>query len=166
MLLTSQSTQFMIRNALWRHASKTAVVIDSRRYSYKELDELSDHLAAHLADQGVVKQDRVAILLRNCIEYVISDLAIIKLGAVKVPLNEMLSKSDVAYMLKHSAAKALLLHRSLSNKLDEAELAGSALTHRLEVNDLAGAVKPKHTDWNTLFAGELSQVEWQPVGPD
>ncbi|RLA51502.1 MAG: hypothetical protein DRQ98_11430, partial [Gammaproteobacteria bacterium] len=65
---TSQSSQFMFRNALWRHASKTAVVIGDRAYTYKELDELSGHLAAHLADNGVVKQDRVAILLRNCIE--------------------------------------------------------------------------------------------------
>ena len=107
---TSQSAQFMFRNTLWRHASKTAVVIGERAYTYQQLDELSSHLAAHLANNGVAKQDRVAILLRNCIEYVVTDLAIIKLGAVKVPLNEMLSRDDVAYMLGHLVQRHL--HRA------------------------------------------------------
>ncbi|MBQ0721629.1 MAG: AMP-binding protein [Gammaproteobacteria bacterium] len=159
---TSQSAQFMFRNALWRHASKTAVGIGERAYSYKELDELSSHLAAHLAENGVEKQDRVAILLRNCIEYVVTDLAIIKLGAVKVPLNEMLSMSDVAYMVGHSGAKAMVVHSSLLDKLDESELASSDLGHRVEVDDNDSG----HCDWRQLFSGEYSSFEWRDVGPN
>jgi len=162
---TSQSSQFMFRNALWRYASKTAVVIGDRAYTYRELDELSSHLAAHLADNGVVKQDKVAILLRNCIEYVITDLAIIKLGAVKVPLNEMLSMSDVSYMVGHSGAKAMVVHSSLTDKLNDAELAGSGLAHRLEVDDLGDGVKATHSDWGDLFTGDLHSFEWREVVP-
>ncbi|HBD11853.1 MAG TPA: acyl-CoA synthetase, partial [Porticoccaceae bacterium] len=99
---TSQSSQFLFQNALWRHAAKTAVVDAGESYSYKELDELSSNLAARLHRIGVGKGDRLAILLRNCVEFVVTDLAIIKLGAVKVPLNEMLSRSDVGYMMAHS----------------------------------------------------------------
>ena len=163
---TSQSAQFMFRNALWRHASKTAVVIGERAYTYKELDDMSSHLAAHLAASGVAKQDRVAILLRNCIEYVVTDLAIIKLGAVKVPLNEMLSRDDVAYMVGHSGAKAVVVHSSLIDKLDETELAHTALGHRLEVDDIGGGVTEGHSAWLTLYAGALQGFEWQEVGPD
>lgn len=162
---TSQSAQFMFRNALWRHASKLAVVIDGRAYTYRELDELSSHLAAQLTGLGVVRQDRVAILLRNCIEFVITDLAIIKLGAVKVPLNEMLSMSDVGYMVGHSGARALVVHSSMLDKLDETELAQTDLTRRIEVDDIGDGVRDQHIAWDSLFDGEYLPFESQPVGP-
>ncbi len=163
---TSQTSQFMFRNALWRHASKLAVVVDERSYTYRELDELSDNLAARLAEMGVVRQDRVAILLRNSIEFVITDLAIIKLGAVKVPLNEMLSMSDVSYMVGHSGARAMVVHSSLVDKLDEAELIDTDLAHRVEVDDIGNGVMGPHAAWDSLFSGDDHSFEWQAVTPD
>jgi len=163
---TSQTAQFMIRNSLWRNASKVAVVIEGKSYTYNELDNLSSHLASHLASNGIKKQDSVAILLRNCIEYVVTDLAIMKLGAVKVPLNEMLSKSDVAYMIKHSTAKAIILHSSLLNKLDEDELTSSGLKHRVEVDDKEAGVATHHNAWSQLFSSKLMSFEWQDICPE
>ncbi|RLA44792.1 MAG: AMP-dependent synthetase [Gammaproteobacteria bacterium] len=163
---TSQSAQFMFRNALWRHAPKTAVVVGERAYTYKELDDMSSNLAAHLKAAGVAKQDRVAILLRNCVEYVVTDLAILKLGAAKVPLNEMLSMSDVGYMVGHSGAKAMVVHSSLLDKLDEAELSNTDLVHRVEVDDLGQGVAEGNAEWSSVFSGESAGFEWQEVGPD
>ena len=48
------------------------------RLSYRELDELSDRLATTLASRGISRGDRVALQLRNCIEYIVADLAILK----------------------------------------------------------------------------------------
>ncbi|MBV1931797.1 MAG: AMP-binding protein [Porticoccaceae bacterium] len=163
---TSQSAQFMFRNTLWRHGPKTALVVGGRSYTYKELDDLSSNLAAHLSESGVTKQDRVAILLRNCVEYVVTDLAILKLGAVKVPLNEMLSMSDVAYMVGHSGARAMVVHSSLVDKLDEAELGKTALAYRVEVDDLGEGVTDGYTAWAQVFSGESQAFKWQEVGPE
>ena len=161
---TSQSAQFMFRNALWRHAEKVAVV-DDRPYTYKELDYLSSQLAGSFETLGVKKGDRVAILLRNCVEFVVTDLAILKLGAVKVPLNEMLSVSDVAYMIEHSGAEVLVVHSSLIGKLDRKALAGSSLAHIYERDDCGDSIDPAHRDWRTLFEGEPASFEWREVGP-
>jgi fatty-acyl-CoA synthase/long-chain acyl-CoA synthetase len=163
---TSQSAQFMFRNALWRHAHKTAVVVGGKNYTYKDLDDLSSKLATHLKLAGVAKQDRVAILLRNCVEYVVTDLAILKLGAVKVPLNEMLSMSDVAYMVGHSGAKAMVVHSSLLDKMDEAELSNTDLVHRVEVDDLGNGIADGNMAWSSAFSGENYTFEWQDVGPE
>lgn len=163
---TSQSAQFMFRNALSRHGPKLAVVVGEQAYTYKQLDQLSSNLAAHLKAAGITKQDRVAILLRNCVEYVVTDLAILKLGAVKVPLNEMLSMSDVAYMVGHSGAKALVVHSSLLDKLDEAELNRTDLVHRVEVADLNSTVAAGNIAWSSVFGGECASFEWQEVGPE
>ncbi len=162
---TSQSSQFMFRNALWRNGEKVAVV-DDRPYRYKELDQLSSQLAASLEALGIDKGDRVAILLRNCVEFVVTDLAILKLGAVKVPLNEMLSVSDVTYMLGHSGAKVLVVHGSLVDKLDKDELAGSALAHIFELDDRGQGIAAGHQDWQALFEGESEPFTWRAVGPD
>lgn len=101
MIHTSQSVQFLMRSALRRHGDRTALVAGGRAYSYRELDRLSSTLAAGFAERGLKRGDRLAILLRNCAEYALVDLAMLKLGAVKVPLNEMLSRGDVSYMLAH-----------------------------------------------------------------
>ena len=162
---TSQSSQFMFRSALWRHAEKIAVV-DDRPYTYKELDQLSGLLATSLETLGVDRGDRVAILLRNCVEYVITDLAILKLGAVKVPLNEMLSVSDVAYMIGHSGAKVLVVHSSLVDKLGGKDLAGGSLAHVYELDDRGVGIDPDHRDWRSLFEGESAPFEWREVGPE
>ena len=53
MIHTSQTSQFMFRNALWRHAAKTALVVGGRSYTYRELDSLSSTLAAGLACEGL-----------------------------------------------------------------------------------------------------------------
>ncbi len=162
---TSQSAQFMFRNALWRYASKTALVVDGQCYTYKELDNLSSNLATHLNAAGVGKGDRLAILFRNCVEFVVTDLAIFKLGAVKVPLNEMLSKSDVGYMVGHSGAKALVVHSSLTDKLDKAELATTDLEHIYELDDVGSGIDESHKNWNGLFGDDPQPFEWLEVGP-
>lgn len=163
---TSQTVSFMFHNALRRHATKTAVVVGGRSYTYRDLDHLSSALAAHLRMSGIVRQDRVAILLRNCIEYVVTDLAIIKLGAIKVPLNEMLSVSDVSYMLDHSGARVVVVHSSLVERLDKSALAASQLQHVIEVDDVGNGTDQGHGDWTSLFAGNLDQpFEWEPVTP-
>ncbi len=162
----SQSSQFMFRNALWRHADKTAVVVGGRSYSYRELDELSTRLAAQLRGLGLNKGDRLAIALRNCVEFAITDLAILKLGAVKVPLNEMLSRSDVSYMIGHSGARMMVVHSSLKDKLDKAELATTALAGIVEVDDLGAGVDVGHRDWQQLLAEPAVEFEWGAVEPD
>ena len=165
MIHTSQTSQFMFRNALWRHAAKTALVVGGRSYTYRELDSLSSTLAAGLAERGIARGDRLAIMLRNSVEFAITDLAIFKLGAVKVPLNELLSQSDVSYMIDHSGAKALVLHGSLADKLDSAALATTDLRNIIEVDDLGKGTGAGREAWSALFAGGERAFEWREVQP-
>ncbi|TAL08744.1 MAG: AMP-dependent synthetase [Porticoccaceae bacterium] len=165
MIHTSQTSQFMFRNALWRHAARTALVVGGRSYTYRELDSLSSTLAAGLAERGIARGDRLAIMLRNSVEFAITDLAIFKLGAVKVPLNELLSQSDVSYMIGHSGAKALVLHGSLADKLDSAALVATDLRNIIEVDDLGRGTGAGREAWSALFAGGERAFEWREVQP-
>lgn len=59
------------------------------RLSYREVDELSDSVAGHLAARGLEPGDRVAVLLQNSPHFVIALLGAWKAGAVVVPVNPM-----------------------------------------------------------------------------
>jgi fatty-acyl-CoA synthase len=82
---------------------RVAVIDDTGPASYGELAARAERLARWLiARTG--KGDRVALLLGNTVEYVVADLALLRAGLVKVPLNPMLSDADVAHILEHSGA--------------------------------------------------------------
>jgi len=103
----------VLTSAIARHGDRTAIRTDDRQMSYADLDRASDALAASLQRRGIGRGDRVALHLRNCIEYVVAEFAILKLCAVKVPLNELMAPSELAYCLDHAQARALVRHASL-----------------------------------------------------
>jgi long-chain acyl-CoA synthetase len=61
--------------------------------NYRDLNTLSDVLAAALVDMGLKKGDRVAIILPNCAQFVISYYAILKAGGVVVAINPTFPKN-------------------------------------------------------------------------
>ena len=103
----------LLVEAVRRHGDRIAVQQGEQSVTYSTLDLDSDRLAAFLSAHSIGLGDCVALYLRNCIEYVVADLAILKLGAVKVPLNEFMISAEVAYCLNHSGALALISHASL-----------------------------------------------------
>lgn len=125
----------MFTRALKRYADRPCLTFEGNTLTYADVDGASDRLAQALAARGVGHRDVVALYLRNSFEVVIADMAIIKLGAVRSPLNEMLSASDVTYMLTHADAKALIAHSSFYETLAAAGEAVSAVDVRICVED-------------------------------
>ncbi len=76
--------------------------------SYAELNDRVCGLASGLSGLGISKTDHVLIRLPNCIEFIVSFLALVKLGAVPVLQNSLLGASEVAYVRQHSDANAAI----------------------------------------------------------
>jgi fatty-acyl-CoA synthase len=94
--------------SLDRFADRVAVSVDGREYTYRELDERSNAVANALVARGVEPGDRVALMMSNCLGYVVADLALLKAGAVKLPLNDMLTENEFEYMLRDSGAGTVI----------------------------------------------------------
>ncbi len=94
---------------LKRHASErpdaTALVFKGRRISWRALDRLSDAFAAGLKGLGARANDRVALLLPTCPQWLIAQLAVWKLGAVVVALNPIYTEHELAGLLRTSGAR-------------------------------------------------------------
>src|SRR5450755_2454002 len=65
--------------------------------------------AQHLANLGVEPGDRVLVRLPNSIDYPTAFLGALKRGAIAVPTSTLLTAEEVGYLLKDSAAKAMVI---------------------------------------------------------
>lgn len=117
-------------------ASRTVIQTGANEIRYSELNRAVEALAAETSDL-LQPQDRVGVLLGMLPEYLVSDLMILRQALVKVPLNPMLSASEMAYILEHSGARILFT----SSRLGDTEVAKvsevKALLPHLVVIDVA-----------------------------
>ncbi|MCV4265804.1 non-ribosomal peptide synthetase, partial [Pseudomonas capsici] len=116
-----------------RHPDAPAAVHGEQQLSYGQLNARANALAAHLRTAGVQAGDRVAIELERSFELLISQLAILKCGAVYVPLDVNAPAERQQFMLEDSQARVLLSLSSresladiLRLELDNLELDGEA----------------------------------------
>ena len=98
----------MIASHAAKGGKKTALFLNKKKVSYRQLLELSDIFAAYLNNKGVGKGDNVAIFLRNSIEYIIAIIATSKLGAMSVPINTFLKAEELHYILEDCNVKMLI----------------------------------------------------------
>lgn len=94
-----------------KHPNRTALVFGRKSITYKTLNDLTDHIASGLIGLGIRKQDRVALFLDNCPEFVIGYYAILKSGAVVVPINYMFKMEEAKFILQDSQATAIITSR-------------------------------------------------------
>lgn len=97
-----------------KRPDKTALVAGSERYTYLELDGMSNRLAASLISEGLKRGERVAVLLENSMEAVVSVFGILKAAGVFLMVNPSTKKEKLAYILKNCRASALIIS---ANKL-------------------------------------------------
>ncbi len=88
---------------------RTYLVFQDQSYSFAQVHRQVEALAAGLAELGLGRGDRVALLVRNSPEFVFIWWAVLRLGAVMVPVNLRLTAREAAYILGHSQAKALVM---------------------------------------------------------
>ena len=114
----SYPLQDLLTRAARRFGRKIAVVDGERAYTYSQLSEYSDRLSSALAELGIVKGDRVAILAPNCVEFVIAFFGILKAGAVVTTVNSGYREREIAHQLNDSGAETLIVHESLKAMAD------------------------------------------------
>ncbi len=77
--------------------------------SYAEFKDQTDNFAFGLAALGIIKDDKVAIISENRPEWVYSDIAILGLGAVDVPIYPSLTAESIEFILNNSESKGVII---------------------------------------------------------
>ena len=87
---------------------KTAYFMDDRKINFYRVKLKVDTFARFLEFIGIQKGDRIALVVANSLEFIVSFLAAGRLGAVVVPVNTFLKEDEIAFILNDSNAKLLI----------------------------------------------------------
>jgi benzoate-CoA ligase len=98
-------------------ADKTALLCGDQAVRYGDLLENVNRFGNALRALGVRTEERVALLLPDIPEFPYAFFGTMKIGAVAVPVNTLLTPKDYEYLLNDSRARALVVHRSLLDRI-------------------------------------------------
>jgi long-chain acyl-CoA synthetase len=140
--------------------------------TFFDLKQRADALAAALARFGIVKGDRVGIMLPNCPQYIFSAFAVLRLGAIVVNINPSYTAREVLTVAADSGVRIVITLDALA-PLVQAIRAQTAIEQIIVTSlaeySAAGAGAPRVDDTQTLAdllgppaPGELPRVEIDP----
>ncbi|GAA3184360.1 hypothetical protein GCM10010531_43190 [Blastococcus jejuensis] len=138
----------------------------------RELDELSDGLAAGLLANGFSRGDRLAVYLQNVPQFVIAMVGTWKAGGIMVSINPMSRKRELSYLLKDSGATVLVALETLYDEVAREVVPDTDVRLVLTTSELefqtrdddrlfAGLTRQRHegtTDFGELIAEHRSEV--------
>ncbi|MDI9480247.1 MAG: long-chain-fatty-acid--CoA ligase [Syntrophomonadaceae bacterium] len=107
----------MLENTAEKFPDQTALIFQGYFVTYQELKDMVDRFACCLADFGVQKDDKVAVLLPNCIHAVVAYYATLKLGAVVVMNNPLYTDRELEYQYNDSGSKVLICMDWLTERM-------------------------------------------------
>ena len=103
-----------------RYPDKLAVVAGDLRVTFAEFDAAANRTAHALTARGLAQGDRLALLSHNSWAYAVLAFATARLGVVLVPVNFMLNAAEIAFILGHSGAAAMVAEDTLVETAEQA----------------------------------------------
>ena len=172
--LPETSLYYNLEVSATRYPNRNAIVYYDNTISYIELKRQVDALAGFLQHRfGVAKGDRVALYLQNSPQFIIGFYAILRLGAVVVPINTMNLLEEVRHIVIDCSSKVVIFGQELLANI--APLLGNELDHALRCcySDyltantdlpLPDVVATKRVEMST--ASMAGMVSWQEAMQD
>ena len=96
-----------------------AVVFKDHRYTYAEVDDISDRIASYIISKGLGVGDAVSIIIPRCEWMAIASMGILKAGCAYQPLDPSYPKERLNFMVQDADAKLLIADESLRDLVDE-----------------------------------------------
>lgn len=109
------------------HPHKLGARDSQRSLTFAQWDARATALANGLLASGLVKGDRVALLAYNCVEWMEIYAALARAGLVAVPINFRLATPEIAYIVEHSEARALVVQHDLVERVEPLRQAPGSL---------------------------------------
>ncbi len=151
-----------------RFPDATAQVQGDRRLTWAEFDRRADGLARSLLDGGAVHQDKVALYLYNCPEYLEGCFAAYKAGLVPVNTNYRYLDDELAYLWDNADAIAVVFHGCFTERVEAVRARLPKVRHWIWVDDGSGPRPDWAEDYETMAgaADGRTVAPWGRSGDD
>ena len=106
-----RTLQQLLQCSVARAPDQIAVIDRAHTLTYQELDTYSDQLATYLQSQGIGHNDRVGLYLDKSLAAVVAIFAILKVGAVYVPLDPTSPVKRIAFLIDNCQMKGIVTNK-------------------------------------------------------
>lgn len=158
----------ILRQTSARNPKKSAVVFKDRRETYEQLNARVNGLANGLLNIGFKKGDRIAILSRNCPEFLEFYLAVAKTGLIAVPLNYRLTKQDLTTIINDSQGAGLVVHEEYGDIIKAISPNLETVKHYISIgrtisytHDIEALIKGNQTHEPKMM---INEEDWWLIG--
>ncbi|MBE7366868.1 long-chain-fatty-acid--CoA ligase [Ramlibacter pallidus] len=137
-----QSLVQLMEESFQKYAARPAYSFMGKEVSFGETDSLSRAFAAFLQGLGLVKGDRVAIMMPNVPQYPVAVAAILRAGFVVVNVNPLYTPRELEHQLKDSGSKAIVIIENFAATLQQC-IANTPVKHVVlaTMGDMLGGLK-------------------------
>jgi len=104
---------FVDRNVRQGRGHKTAVYTEYRNYTYNDIQMMANKTANAFREVGITVDDRILVIMLDVPQFYAVFWGAMKIGAVPIPVNTMLTPEDYEYYLNDSRAKVLVVSEQL-----------------------------------------------------
>ncbi len=140
-----------LRRAAVDSHDKPFIRMMSGQWTYGEINQRSDRIAASLHAKGVCRGDNVSLMLPNCVEFALAWFALAKLGAVCAPLNTSFRGQTLISAIDLVESRLLIVHESLWEQVADVRNQLRHVSQLIVVGDQADATEAAQDDlWQVL----------------
>jgi long-chain acyl-CoA synthetase len=129
----------LLEESFAKFSDRKAFICMDKSISYRDLDEMSQALAAYLQSKGLQKGARVALMMPNVLQYPISTAAVLRAGYAVVNVNPLYTPRELEHQLKDSGAEAIVVLENFATTVQQV-IAKTAVKHVIvgSMGDLLG----------------------------
>jgi len=112
---------YFLEESARKYPDKACTIFKGATISYKEMDMLTDKLAAALAAMGVKKGDRVGVFMPNTPQFVMAYFGILKAGGVVVATNPLYTPPEIEHQVNDAGVEIMLVMSNFYEKMKVAQ---------------------------------------------
>ncbi|ETW92527.1 MAG: hypothetical protein ETSY1_43240, partial [Candidatus Entotheonella factor] len=145
------------------HPDRTFLIFEDTETSYREFDSTVNRVANGLRQCGISTGDRVCVMLSNCPQFLYTWFALMKLGAILVPINSAFRSTETHFILEHSGAAAIVVDDVTGPVVADIVTALPALQHRISIAEVPGEGE---TAWTSLAHEQPATFSGPDIDPE
>lgn len=159
--LSNESVPSLFRKQVALHGDKNAFVMDDKAMTFKECEAFSNRIARYFKDEGFTKDDTIALMMENRVEYVPIWLGLSKIRVVTALINTNLKKDALIHSISVVSSKAIIVSSELVDAVRDIYLHENIRDIKIYVYDENGLV-PFSAIYTNLQQ-ELEKVSSEPI---
>jgi len=108
----------VLQNTIMKYSDRIGFISDNQKMTFKGFDKIVNKISNGLKRYNIKKGDRVSLLLGNSIEFPLCFFALMKIGAIAVPLNTRFKGEELSYEINDSESKILIIDQEYWPNID------------------------------------------------